>query len=94
MMTAGPASATAIDPWAGMLPGTTRTRFPYNDRLEDVLVSHLQPGDPADGGYSCVQMQDTLLNLRFNVLQLSRRIPLGLQAMYLTRYIEFILTIQ
>lgn len=56
----------------------------YNDRLEDVLVSHLQPGDPTDGGYSYVQMQDTLLNLRFNVLQLSRRIPLGLQTMYLT----------
>ncbi|MBL0343548.1 MAG: hypothetical protein IPP71_23450 [Bacteroidetes bacterium] len=55
----------------------------YNDLIEDFLIAHLQPGDPSDSGYSYAQMQDTLLNLRFNALQLSRKIPHGLQTMNL-----------
>ncbi len=56
----------------------------YNDRIEDLLIAHLEPGDASGGGYSYEDMQASPLNLRFNALQVSRRIPLGLQTMLLT----------
>jgi hypothetical protein len=55
----------------------------FNDRVEDFLVAHLQEGDDSNGGYTYVQMQAPPLNLRFNALQLSRRIPHGMQTMNL-----------
>ncbi len=53
----------------------------FGDRTEDFLLANFVDGDNTSGGYNYAQLQQ--LGLRFNVLQLSRFIPMGLDTMNL-----------
>jgi uncharacterized repeat protein (TIGR01451 family) len=53
----------------------------FGDRTEDFLLSNFVDGDKTTGGYDYGQLQQ--LGLRFNVLQLSRFIPMGQDTMNL-----------
>lgn len=54
----------------------------FGDKVEDFLLANFVDGDRTNGGYDYGQLQQ--LGLRFNVLQLSRFIPLALDTMQLT----------
>lgn len=54
----------------------------FGDKVEDFLLANFVDGDRTNGGYDYSQLQQ--LGLRFNVLQLSRFIPLALDTMQLT----------
>lgn len=53
----------------------------YGDIVEDLMVANFVDGDNNNGGYEYADL--TNLGLRFNVLQLSRMIPMGLDTMRL-----------
>ncbi|HNR21038.1 MAG TPA: T9SS type A sorting domain-containing protein [Bacteroidia bacterium] len=53
----------------------------FGDKVNDYLRAHLQPGDSQNEGYTYPQLQAR--GLRFNSLQLSRTVPMGLDTMRL-----------
>ena len=64
-----------------LFPKINKNFISYGDRAVDFMRANFVDGDPTSSGYNYAQLQAQ--GLRFNVLQLSRFIPMGLDTMML-----------
>lgn len=69
--------------WYGQFGNSIKKDFSgLGDRLQDFLRANMVDGDKTSGGYTQAQLDS--LHLRFNVLEVARIIPMGVDTMKLT----------